>query len=86
METIQIGLNKTLLDAASAYARERGLSLSEMIEDYLIRIVKMNKTMDESKNEVPDIVQSLLGAGESVPDEDLNGRKSYYSYLEKKQE
>lgn len=41
----------------------------------------MNKKMDESKNEVPDIVQSLLGAGESVPDEDLNGRKSYYSYL-----
>lgn len=86
MVTIEIGLNKTLLDAASAYARERGLSLSEMIEDYLKRIVIMNKTMDGSQDEVPDIVQSLLGAGESVPNEDLNGRKTYYSYLGKKQE
>lgn len=86
METIQIGLNKSLLDAASAYARERGLSLSEMIEDYLVRVVKMGHKLEGQQDEVPDIVKSLLGAGESVSNDDLNGRQSYYSYLEKKQE
>ena len=86
METIQIGLNKSLLDAASAYARERGLSLSEMIEDYLVRVVKMGHKLEGQQDEVPDIVKSLLGAGESVSNDDLNGRQSFYSYLEKKQE
>lgn len=34
--------------------------------------------------EVPDIVLSLLGAGAPLDENDINGRKAYYAYLEKK--
>ena len=33
---------------------------------------------------MPDIVLSLLGAGAPLNDDDINGRKAYYAYLEKK--
>jgi hypothetical protein len=33
---------------------------------------------------VPDVVLSLLGAGEQVADNDLNGREAYYQYLQEK--
>lgn len=33
------------------------------------------------KQEIPDIVQSLLGAGTPVAPDDLNGRKAYQQYL-----
>ena len=42
----------------------------------------VNKTAD--KEEVPDIVLSLLGAGTPVADDDLNARKAYNEYLEEK--
>ena len=35
---------------------------------------------------VPDIVLSLLGTGDAVEEDDLNGRKAYYGHLEKKHE
>lgn len=34
--------------------------------------------------EVPDIVLSLLGAGAPLGDDDINGRKAYYDYVERK--
>ncbi len=37
-----------------------------------------------AKEEVPDIVLSLLGAGIHVADDDLNARKAYNEYLEEK--
>ena len=37
-----------------------------------------------AKEEVPDIVLSLLGAGTHVADDDLNARKAYNEYLEEK--
>ena len=33
---------------------------------------------------VPDVVQSLLGAGEKVAEDDMNAREAYYEYLEEK--
>ncbi|MBU3809985.1 MAG: hypothetical protein H9802_16520 [Candidatus Phocaeicola faecipullorum] len=33
---------------------------------------------------VPDIVFSLLDAGAPLDEDDINGRKAYYAYLEKK--
>ena len=34
--------------------------------------------------EIPTIVFSLLGAGAPLDEDDINGRKAYYAYLEKK--
>ncbi len=80
METIQIKLEKQLLDKALVYAKQRGVDLSAMLSDYLSRLVKQ----EEKKQEIPDIVQSLLGAGTPVAPDDLNGRKAYQQYLEEK--
>jgi hypothetical protein len=34
--------------------------------------------------EIPDIVLNLLGTGEPVDEDDINGRKEVYTYLEAK--
>ena len=81
METTQIKLNKNVVDKAVAYARQRGLDLSSIIENYLDRLVQQPKANEEP---IPDIVLSLLGAGKIDDDDDLNGRKSYHKYLEEK--
>lgn len=80
METIQIKLEKQLLDKALVYAKQRGMDLSSILSDYLSRLVKQ----EDKKQEIPDIVQSLLGAGTQVAADDLNGRKAYHQYLEEK--
>ena len=59
METTQIKLNKNVVDKAVAYARQRGLDLSSIIENYLDRLVQQPKVNEEP---IPDIVLSLLGA------------------------
>lgn len=38
----------------------------------------------EIKEDIPDIVSRLLGAGSEVEDDDLNGRKAYQHYLKEK--
>ena len=81
METVQVKLNKSIVEDAAMYARQKGLDLSSMIEDYLLRVTRKKKTGTE---DIPDIVLSLLGAGEIVEDDDLNARKAFYTYLEEK--
>lgn len=80
METIQIHLEKHLLDKAVVYAKQRGVDLSSILADYLTRLIKQQ----EKASEIPDVVQSLLGAGSPVEEDDLNGRKAYHRYLEEK--
>ena len=43
METVQIQLEKHLLDKAIAYAKLRGIDLSTMLTDYLSRLVKQQE-------------------------------------------
>lgn len=81
METTQIHLNKNTVDKAIIYAQQRGLELSSIIENYLNRLIQQSKATEEP---IPDIVLSLLGAGEPLEEEDLNGRKAYHKYLEEK--
>lgn len=80
MATTAIRLNKELVDKAQAYATAEGKSLSSIIEDFLSRLTSSR----EETEEIPDIVLSLLGAGAPVDDDDINGRKAYYSHLEQK--
>ena len=47
-----------------------------------MRFVSHSKSV--SKDITPDIVLSLLGAGEPVADDDLNARDAYQQYLEEK--
>ena len=83
MMTTQISLDKMIVDKASAYAAQRGEDLSLIIEKFLLRLIQQDTPNVEGEN-VPDIVLSLLGAGSSVPENDLNGRETYHKYIEEK--
>lgn len=74
METTNICLDKRIVDDARLYAKRQGISLSELIERYLSRIVSKDKSATAG---IPDKVLSLLGAGEPVDEDDINGRKEF---------
>ena len=82
MNTVQIQIEKSIAEKAILYANERGIKLSAMIESFLSRITKAQEA--EQTEEIPEVVHSLLGAGTPVDEDDLNGRKAYYAYLEEK--
>ena len=82
MDTIQVGLEKNVAEKAMIYAQQKGMDLSDLIESYLIRLTKVQTKTEV--DEIPDVVKSLLGAGSPVEEDDLNGRKAYYSYLAQK--
>lgn len=76
MSTISKGNN--IYKQASAYAQQQGLNLTSVIEDFLKRFIVRSKAAKEE--EVPDIVLSLLGAGENVSEDDMNAREAYSQY------
>ena len=79
---MQIAINPTLYGSAQVYAEKRGLNLSVIIENFLERLISSQDATAEQ--DVPDVVLSLLGAGEQVAQDDINGRDAYYHYLEEK--
>lgn len=81
METTKIILNKHIVEDARIYAKQQGISLADLIENYLSQLIQKKETTD---HDTPDIVLSLLGAGEPVAEDDLNGRKAYHQYLKEK--
>lgn len=81
MQTTEIHLDKNLVDKAVAYATRKGENLTSLIESYLSRLVQQENASEEA---IPDIVLSLLGAGDAVAEDDLNGREAYHNYLEEK--
>lgn len=79
---MEITINSQLYKQASVYAQQQGLSLPSVIENFLVYFVKHSKAAGEQP--VPDVVLSLLGAGEPVAEDDINAREAYYQYLEEK--
>jgi hypothetical protein len=80
---MNVAINSNIYRQASDYAQSQGLDLTEVIENFLVRFIGKDKA-EEAEQPVPDIVLSLLGAGEPVADNDLNARKAYNEYLEEK--
>ena len=81
---MHIAINPSLYGTAQVYAEKRGLNLSVLIEDFLTSLVRSQSQESSTEQAVPDIVLSLLGAGQPTAADDLNGRKAYYQYLEEK--
>ncbi len=79
---MEVSINSKLYQQASTYAQQQGLNITSVIENFLMRFVGTSK--NATNQAVPDVVQSLLGAGEKVSEEDLNAREAYYEYLEEK--
>lgn len=80
---MDVAINNNIYRQASAYAQQQGLNLTSVIEDFLVRFIRRNKSTTTEQS-VPDIVLSLLGAGEPFEVDDLNGREAYQHYLEEK--
>ena len=79
---MEVAINSQLYKQASTYAKQQGLSLTTVIENFLVRFIGHSKEVEEQA--VPDVVLSLLGAGGPVAEDDLNAREAYYQYLEEK--
>ena len=79
---MEIVINPNLYDSAQSYVKQRGLNLTRLIENYLKSILEIE---DSQRQELPDAVNSLLGAsGGQLDRDDLNGRQAYHSYIEEK--
>lgn len=79
---MEIAINRNIYQQAQAYAQGKGLNLGSVIENFLVQPISRKSV--EKEMVVPDAVMSLLGAGDSVAADDLNGREAYYQYLEEK--
>ena len=79
---MEVAIDNNIYKQASDYAEKQGLNLTTVIEDFLKRFARHSKSTTEQQT--PDIILSLLGAGEKTAGEDLNARKAYYDYLENK--
>lgn len=81
MKIMEVSINANIYRQAQAYAQQKGLNLSKVIEDFLLHFIGKS---EKAEHPVPDVVLSLLGAGTPVDEDDLNGRKAYHEYLEEK--
>ena len=79
---MEVTINYSVYEKAQAYAQQQGLNLTTVIEKFLLRFIGQSQEAEEQA--VPDVVLSLLGAGEPLAEDDLNGRKAYYQHLEEK--
>lgn len=74
---LTLKLDKLIIESAKEYAKEKNISLSKMIENYLQAITnKRNKEI-----EISPLVKSLIGV---VSLQDDNYKKDYTDYLSKK--
>ena len=79
---MEVSINSQLYQQASTYAQQHGLNITSVIENFLMRFIGHQKETTEQA--VPDVVLSLLGAGEPVAEDDLNAREAYQKYLDNK--
>lgn len=80
---MNVAIDNILYQQAQICAQRQGLELKNVIENFLVHFVGRDKAQN-AEQPVPDVVLSLLGAGEAVADDDLNARKAYNQYLEEK--
>lgn len=75
---LTLNLDKHTIESAKDYAKNRKVSLSQLIENYLNSLIKK----EEKDIKVSPLVESLTGV---IPnDESADDRKDYYDYLNKK--
>ncbi len=75
---LTLNLNKQIIERAKDYAKNRKVSLSQLIESYLNSLIKK----DEKEINVSPLVESLTGVIPSKEETDY--KKDYYDYLNQK--
>ena len=90
MCSYNITLNDTLVEKVRpSFADDQALTLwlQQQLEAILLKFHARQEPHHGTHTEelpIPDVVLSLIGAGEPLTDDDLNGRKAYCQYLEEK--
>lgn len=79
--TLNLALDKKVIEQAKAYAKEKHISLSSLVEQYLSELVA--ESQPKLKNEA-SIVDALAGIVNLPTYDDY--RKSHTGYLSKKHE
>lgn len=74
---LTINLNKKIIESAKDYAKNHKMSLSKLIENYLNSITKKENSTDN----ISPLVESLTGV---IPNENLDYKKEYQEFLNKK--
>lgn len=75
---LTLNLNKSIIENAKDYAKENGVSLSKLIENYLSSLTKK----ESKKANVSPLVESLTGIIPSNSEDETS--EDYYEYLRKK--
>lgn len=74
---LTLNLNKNIIESAKDYAKNRKVSLSQLIESYLKSLIKK----EEKDIKVSPLVESLTGV---IPIEENDYKNDYYEYLNQK--
>ena len=79
---LTLSLDETVIEKAKAYASERKISLSKMIESYLSTVVHNNFERAALHQEITPLVTSLSGV--ITLDEDFDVKEVYGKHLVEK--
>lgn len=74
---LTLKIDESIIEKAKQYAKDKNISLSKMIENYLQAVT--NKKSDDM--EISPLVESLIGVISST---ETDKRKDYTDYLSKK--
>ena len=76
---LTLSLDKEVIEAAKAYARNKNTSLSNLVENYLVSVTTKSKA---TADDISPLVRSLSGV--LKPDHKADLKKQYADYLAKK--
>lgn len=79
---LTLKLDKEVIAKAKQYAKDHGVSLSNVVEDYLEGLTQYKKEKEENAEEVSPLVQKLSG----VIKEEEEWKNAYRQRLNKKYE
>lgn len=79
---LTLSLNAMVVEKAKSYARDHGVSLSRMIENYLAALTIREVSGDEVV--VSPLVSRLIGVIDLGDDEKVNYESDYTDYLTEK--
>ena len=74
---LTLKLDKSIIDKAKEYAKEKNISLSKMIENYLQALTNKRS----KKIEISPLVESLIGV---ISPQEFDDKKDYTNYLSEK--
>jgi Family of unknown function (DUF6364) len=78
---LTLKLDKEVIEKAKEYAAKQKVSLSWLFENYLKAIT--NKNVKSEEVEISDFVKSISIGKSNIP-ADLDYKKEYYDYIDKK--